>query len=417
MERLPTILSDVRAMAPRSFRRLSSAHTRALMLTLASLVFWSLWNAERKFDHPWGDMSAGTFTDHLSHMNAARLFPRVGCDLWRVPIAQQFRVLTDEELQRMPFDVQRGGSHTGGVYYVPGWPANKPLVIGWTDKTRMYPPGDMVLVAPIAALYHYTDLSLRGACRLLIGWYIVLAHVALFFFFLTFFESRAGGIEWLAAFLVYSNVMRYTLEGFYDAAAIAPLVLCARYLARRRGLAAAVAYCVAAFLHFRAFFLGPWALFAAWLMVRTKFWKGLGWRGALAMAVAIIFGLSALHAFWLDWPSLERVPPFSPIFLGNHTEDPAMVWNVKLILLVCAAALLWARAWLDVAVLTWLAAIMFLLREFTAWHLVIPMAWVGAPARPSYVRAIRLAFLLTVVALVFGDRFSPSWMVRLFAPG
>ena len=89
MERLPTILSDVRAMAPRSLRRLSSAHTRALMLTLASLVFWSLWNAERKFDHPWGDMSAGTFTDHLSHMNAARLFPRVGCDLWRVPIDER----------------------------------------------------------------------------------------------------------------------------------------------------------------------------------------------------------------------------------------------------------------------------------------------------------------------------------------
>jgi len=51
----------------------------------------------------------------------------------------------------------------------------------------MYPPGDMLLVAPIAALYHYTNLSFGGACHLLIGWFIVLAHSALFYFFLMLF--------------------------------------------------------------------------------------------------------------------------------------------------------------------------------------------------------------------------------------
>jgi hypothetical protein len=89
----------------------------------------------------------------------------------------------------------------------------------------MYPPGDMLLVAPIAALYHYTSLSLTGACRLLFGWFIILAHVALFFFFLNVFENPRSGLDWLVAFLVYSHVMYWTLEGFYDAAAIVPLVV------------------------------------------------------------------------------------------------------------------------------------------------------------------------------------------------
>jgi hypothetical protein len=418
MHWLRAMAGDVRAMRP--FLRLPplTAHQKALALTVVSVLVWSTWNTFRTFDHPWGDISAGRFTDHISHMNAARIFPRVGRDLWRVPIAEQFRPLSYEELQRMPADVQKGGSETGGVYFVPGWPEDKPLIMGWTRKTRMYPPGDMVLVAPIAALYHYTTLSLEGASRLLIAWYIVLAHVAFYFVFLAFFESRGSGIAWLAAFLIYSNVLHFTLEGFYDGVVIAPLLVCARYLDRRRGLAALLAYCVAAFLHFRAFFLAPWALYAGWLALRGRFGERAGrrsrWRGVLALAGAGLLGSASLYTFWLDLPSLKQVAPFNPIVLGNYLQNRAMIWNLEVVCLVCAIALLWARAWLDLVMLGWLTTIMFLLQEFTIWHLVIPMAWIPAPAGRSYVRAIRLAFLLTVVALVFGDWFVPSWMGRLY---
>jgi hypothetical protein len=415
MNSVRAMASDLRTMVPRRLARLPHAQKRALLLTLASLAFWTWWNAQREFGHPWGDISRGRFTDHISHMNAARLFPRVGLDLWRVPVGKLFRSLTDEEMARMPDDVQKGGSETGGVHYVPGWPSDKPLVIAWTDKTRMYPPGDMVLVAPIAVLYHYTSLSLESASRVLIGWYILLAHVALFFFFLAFYESRSGAIEWLAAFLVYSNVMHFTLEGFYDAVVIAPLVLCARYWTRRRGVAALLAYCVAAFLHFRAFFLAPWALVAAFTMVRTRFWQRLDWRAGLALATAGLLGAISLYTFWLDLPSLRQVPEFNPVVVGNYKQNLALIWNLKIVIAVCAVALLWSRAWLDVVMQAWLSAIIFLLREFAAWHLVIPMAWIAAPTKRNHVRAIRLAFLMTVLALVLGDWFSPSWMGRLYS--
>jgi hypothetical protein len=402
--------SSLRALVPRRLRRLPAAHKRALLLTLLSLAVWTLWNAERRFGHPWGDISRGRFTDHISHMNAARLFPREGLDLWRVPLAAKLRPLTHAELMRTPADVQLGGSETGGVYEVPGWPEDKPLVIAWTGKTRMYPPGDMVLVAPIAALYHYTDLSLSGACRLLVGWYIVLAHLALFFFFLAFFESRGGAIEWLAAFLVYATVMRFTLEGFYDAAAIVPLVLCVRYAARRHGVAALLAYCVAAFVHFRAFFLAPWALLAAWTCVRSRCWRHLGGRRWLALGAAAGFAACALYTFWLDWPSLRVAGEFNPIVLGHYKQNPDLIWTLEIVIVVCAVALLWARAWLDVVMLAWLSLTFFLLREFAGWHLVIPMAWLAAPAKPNHVRAIRLAFLMTVAALVLAEGFTPTWL-------
>jgi hypothetical protein len=411
--RLTRTRDDFAAMLPRRLRRLTSARRKALLLTVISCLGWSLWNGLRKYDHPWGDLSKGQFTDHFSHMNAARLFPRMGLDIWRVPIANRYRQLTHAELAATPRDVQSGGSGTGGVFFVPGWPADKPLTIGWSNKTRMYPPGDMLLVAPIAALYHYTSLSLSGACRMLIGWFIVLAHVALFFFFLNYYEGKHSGLDWLVAFLVYSHVMYWTLEGFYDAVAIVPLVVCARYLGRRRGLPAGVAYCVGALLHFRVFFQAPWAVWALGLTLRDRSLRRLRPRHFIAVAVALACASASLLAFWLDWESLRGVSVNNPLRLAISAHDKARAWNLKVVLGVCALAFIASRAWLDLVSLAWLGYIAFTLREFYYWHLLVSTAWIAAPATRPVVRAVRLAFVLTLVAILFRDPFAPEWLWML----
>ena len=72
---------------------------KALIVTLISLAAWMAWSATRRVAHPWADMSKGVYTDHFSHMNTTRVFPRIGRDLWRKSIAEQFRTLTDEEMK------------------------------------------------------------------------------------------------------------------------------------------------------------------------------------------------------------------------------------------------------------------------------------------------------------------------------
>jgi hypothetical protein len=404
---------DVAAMLPRRLRRLTSARRKALLLTVISCLGWSLWNGYRKYEHPWGDLSQGKFTDHFSHMNAARVFPRMGLAIWQVPIATRYRQLTPEELAATPRDVQQGGSLSGGVFYVPGWPQDKPLAVSWAQKTRMYPPGDMLLVAPIAALYHYTKLSLGGACRLLLGWFIILAHAALFFFFLNIFENPRSGLDWLVAFLVYSHVMYWTLEGFYDAVAIVPLVVCARYLARRQGLPAAVAFSVGALFHFRVFFHVPWALWSAGLMLRSRIWRNLRPRQHVAIAVAVACLATSLLVFWLDWESLRNVYINNPLRSAQTPHDRALAWSLKVVVVVCGLALLYSRAWLDLLSLAWLALVVFKLREFYYWHLLISTAWVAAPAGRPVVRAARLAFLMAAVAIIFDDPFAPDWLWML----
>jgi len=401
-------------MQPRWLRRLSTAQRKALACTLISLIPWSLWNGLREYDHPWGDLSAGLYSDHFSHMNAARVFPQVGLDIWRKPIAEQFRRLDSDELAAMPRDIRMGVNLAGGYFHVPDWPGPKPLAIGWSHKPRMYPPGDMLLVAPVALLYHYTGLSLSGACRLLLGLFIICAHAALFFFFLTYFEHQGSAIDWLACFLVYSTVMRWTLDGFYDAIAMVPLALCLRYLARNKGLAAVVAYCVAALLHFRVFFEAPWALWGAWLMIRGRFWRTLQISHVVAIAVAALCAAASLYAFSLVWGSFDTVLINNPIRYAAVLEDKPMVWSYRIVVLICLGAFIVHRAWFDVATLAWLALVTLSLREFYGWHMLISLSWLTAPSKRNAPRGIRVAFLMALMAVVFKDGFAPQWLWMLY---
>src|SRR4051812_46917425 len=102
---------------------------RALAFTLASWTLWSIFAVVHARAHAWADLDAGRFTDHFSHMNAARLFPRLGPEFWRKPAAELLPPLTAEEIAGLPDDVRQGGSYTGGLFRVDGWPAGKPVAM------------------------------------------------------------------------------------------------------------------------------------------------------------------------------------------------------------------------------------------------------------------------------------------------
>jgi len=392
---------------------------RILIATLISLCCWEAWEGLRVFPDSWGDLTGANYTDHFSHMNAARLFPRVGLDTWRVPVDKMFPRLTPEQLAREPADLRAGGSYSGGVFEVDGWPAGKPLATSWSNNPRNYPPGDMLLVSPVAAAYHDTDLSFAGANRLLLMLFLLYAHVALYAMFTSLLLPRTRtrtDDRWLArmqaltAAVVYVEVIHWTLEGFYDAAALAPLVLCARFVQQRRGLAAIVAFDVAAFIHFRTFFFAPWVIYALAMIVREQQWRQ--WRIVdwLALLVASALGAMSLGVFVILWPSLQNLPIHNYIHPGN---DPA--WAALLLLplfaigIAVAARALWkVRAWLDLAVLGWLTVMMLALHEAYPWHMLLAvMPWlcappsVTAPADAVRVHVVRLAVLVGSIAMVF----------------
>ncbi len=44
---------------------------------------------------------------------------------------------------------------------------------------------------------------------------------------------------------------------------------------------------------------------------------------------------------------------------------------------------------------------------------MIATSWIAAPAEKPVVRAIRMAFLLTLIAILFRDPMAPEWLWKL----
>jgi hypothetical protein len=272
--------SGVETRLPGGLRR-----RRALAVVLVSFAGWACWYVAHRNAHPFGDLSRGSFTDHFSHMNAARLFARVGADIWRRPIGEQGRPLSVGEASQLPADL-RPYANEAEMRWIEGWPASKPFFSSWVGFPRFYPPGDLLLVAPLSAAYHFTSLSFSAVNRLLILYFLLLAHVSLYFALRNFSLGRDAWLGPIGLFFVYTELIHWSLEGFYDVAMVGPLVLCAGFLVAKRGLAALLAYCAAAFIHFRALIFAPFAAYAVYLIFQERPWRYmvamLPWLGAAA---------------------------------------------------------------------------------------------------------------------------------------
>jgi hypothetical protein len=354
-------------------------------------------------------------------MNAARAFMRVGVDIYRRGPMLMYPPVSGEELASLPKDVQLGGSWTGGIYPMPGASPDKPWVTSWSGYPRPYPPGDLVLVAPVAYLYEQTSLSFSNTNRLLIMLFLIYTHIGLFFGtrMLLRDASLATPVLWIGASLVYLEAIHYTLEGFYDFAAAAPLFLCFEYLRARRGLAAAVAYSVAAAIHFRVLFLAPVSLYALSIFVRERQWRGFGPRQGLGVLAIAGLSFASLGTFWLVTPALRQmaVSNVANMWVQPITA-PAVLWLMTVILL-SSLVLLYARAYVDLAVLLFLGFAFLSLREAQPWHWVITAVWLIAPVfqvRPDgaeAVRASRLFMLAYVAGFVLRNPLWPQFWVPL----
>lgn len=400
-------------------RRLWSAHA-ALIVTITSLCLWSAWELGRPQTHPYGDLSRGSFTDHFSHLTTTRLFPLVGINIWTKPTRDFGRPLTDAETRRLPPDIPARGNNRE-VFAVDEWPIDKPLVASWTHLPRLHPPGDLVIIAPVALAYSVTSLSFTWANRLLILSFLICAHVSLFFYFQAWMRPRrASAVGFLTMLVVYGEVIHWTLEGFYEAAILAPLFLCAKWIYERRMLAAVVAYVVAATIHFRAFFFAPWLLYAAFSVLSDGHWRTWRARDAAAAFIAGILGATSLFVFALAWPTLKAMPvTYSPLSFAPGQPVPHALLAYVLVLGVVGAALVYARAWMDVAVLMWLTLMFVSLREAYEWDLITLLAWLGAPLdsppkRAALARDARLYFVLFCGAVLFRSTLAPVWIAKLF---
>lgn len=390
--------------------------SRASIFVACSATAWIVWALLRPVCHPYMDLTCGNYTDHFSHMNTARLFTEVGLDIWRRPLNEFGRPLDAEAIASFPDDVAVAAGN--GARAIPGWDPDKPFVSSWGHNPRFHPPGVLILVAPVAVVYHETSLSLEGANRLLIALFLAYAHLALLVFFKAIERLASGTIGLLGALLVYGEVLHFTLEGFYEAVVIGPLILSAMAVRRGDGLAGAAWFTLAAFLHFRALFFVPLVLYSLWVVLRGKQWRKWRPRSWTVAGVTVLGGFLTLGTFALLWPHLTKIPVNNPVNLTMLSERLDVTILYVGMFLLLALALARARALFDLGVLIWLFVMFTQLRETYGWDIVSMLAWIGMPiasAMPLLVRDVRLIAILFAGAFVFNYALIPSplWVSQL----
>lgn len=387
--------------------------TRALLLVALSFAGWGGWALSLRFLPLFGGVS-GRFSDAMSHMNAARLFTQCGTCLWRQPVEQFMRRYNLEEQRQLPEEIRALANPRFDVFVRPGWPLDKPLLLNWPFLPRPYPPGALVLAAPTALVYHFTSLSYAGATRLLNLSYLAYVHLGLFFLLRGWFSGTGRDTTFglLGALLLYNESVHWALEGFYDGAVLAPLVLCGHYLQQRRGLAALVCYCAAAFLHYRAYLFAPLALYALWLVLKEERprwpWGARQWS---ALAAIVVLGGASLYTFWLLSPWLARFPATNPLRDPNNPALARLLFTSAL----AAVPLLLARAWVDLALVGWITWMNSRIYQTMPWHVICLLMWLALPVwgtraeRFPLVRDVRLAFVVLLSVLVYNPGLLLVW--------
>jgi len=376
-------------------------------LTAASFAGFSAWEMTRKV-HPFGDLSNGFFTDHFSHMNDARHFPRAGLRHWTTPLAEMERRLTSAERAALPPDVV--DCPDGCLFHVDGWPAQKPMQQSWPLLTRFYPPGDLLLFAPIAALYHATPIRTATVNRLLIILCLAFAHLAIF----AILDRVDGPLGALCAILGASALVHWSLEGFYDASIVLPLLLCEACLAAGFGAPAFLAFGVAMLLHFRALYYVPWGLSAAVLIFRSR--ASLRSADRIEIAVGAVCLALSLGTFALALPGLLDYPmQMNPLFLRTAALDRTALLEAALLAVAAGAVFLWARSPLDAGLVAWLAMVLTQVRQNYSWYSMALVPWLCAPARKPAIRLARLAVFVFLAVRIHDDSLWPRWIAQVLA--
>ncbi|GMU59834.1 MAG: hypothetical protein AMXMBFR34_15970 [Myxococcaceae bacterium] len=372
-----------------------------------SLIGWTIYLVNQPRLHTLGDLSRGWYSDHYAHMNACRAFLFGGVDVWQTPIAQALAPLTPEERAALPPEIRGGGEQ----FRLPTSTARKPIAVSWSQLPRPYPPGDFVAVLPVALLYQWTDLEFRNATRLLVWFFVLYAHLAVLFFARAAWDSSPPAV--LATVLVYFEAIHWALEGFYDSIALVPLALFALFLSRRQWLLAVLAYSIAAFFHFRAFFFGPLALLPAWHLVQARAWKQ--WtRGQWLVAgvTALLSGL-ALWTFKTASAALSSFPLDNPVAWTGPWQSRVGLFSAAAI---CAGVFLYARAWRDLILAGWLLFMAVNLRQAFAWHALLLLPWLilrpaaADPTRQAVAEPARWAMVICLATLVFRNGLVPAWL-------
>jgi hypothetical protein len=395
---------------------------RALFWLLISYGFWGVLAT-----HVGGARAAlFDYTDHWSHYSQAILFLSHGFDAYRVPATHVCKTPSPAAVQRLP--PVRGCEWC----VTPGVSEERPLCINFQQLRNGFPPGVFLYSLPEVLLFEGTKLSLRAINLFSIFKYLAASHLLIWLLFKLVFEPPEGdrqadpGEGWLRYGLfglLYLEVLKWTLAGFYDPLAVAAIFLAVWQLRERHGANALLAMSAAIFLHFRALWFVPLFAFAAWRAFENREWKSGGGRFYAKLAASAVMSGLTLYAFVLLYPGLTDFLHNNPAFFMNLSATNTASWDLLIPIAPVLLYLAWSRQWTFLACAAWQLFTITRTFEIHEWHFLhlLPIFAVARlEGKRGSMVAAAILYLTEAIVIFFNEVPLPGWhltnLIHLWQP-
>lgn len=386
--------------------RMRGPRTKVVVILALSFLLLSTWIV-RHGAFPNGAWAPGS-SDHYSHWSSAILFYHRGAEIYRKPL--------DKVCPSVAAEGVYTAVATGDVCNITERAGLRPLVTNWRQFPRPYPPGWLLWHAPAAFLYEHTTVSFHALNRLVVIQDLFAAHLAIFALasLLLLGPRRAHpatlAMRLLVVSLGASELIRWSMLGYYDVAAVACMLFGVMALRSRRDLGAAAWLTAALFLHYRAIWVALPLL--AWTAFRVDDRRRL-------LPLLLPLGLTAV-ALFLVWGSLRSFPLTNPVLHFRFDKRNPEHWNVAVPIVVALVVLLYNRAYLLLGILGFHFYVISRTPQVQPWHALslLPLiAFAAIHTRRRHAEEVAVtAIVLVECRQVFDVVPLPgAWLAALFA--
>lgn len=399
--------------APARLSRTARRWVALIAIMTASFVILGTW-IWRNGSHPNGAWAPGS-SDHYSHWSSTILFRHRGLDIYRLPAAD---VCPPAPAYGVYALVAKGDTCN-----IPERVGMRPLVTNWRQFPRPYPPGWLLYHAPIALLHEATTLEFETLNRLIIIQYLFFAHLLIGALAAALLFPRRGerapdhaaaALRTFVVAVAASEIVRWTMLGYYDGVAVLCSVLGVVALGRRRDVDALFWLSAGVFLHFRALWLLPLLGFAGLRALRSG---ELREHRAKVVAAGAMLAAAAV-AFLLVRPALAGFPRTNPIFHALFDRHMPERWDFFLPLAVASFVLLRARAALLFVALAFQLFVVWRTPQIQPWHALsmLPLLVLARFERHRAAEVAAFAVFLVECRQVFDVAPLPGiWAAALFS--
>jgi hypothetical protein len=376
-----------------------------LAIVTVSFLLLATW-VVRHGAYPNGAWAPGS-SDHYSHWSSTILFYHRGAEVYRKPLYLVCPPVAAEGVYT--------AVAAGDVCNIPEREGQRPLVTNWRQFPRPYPPGWLVWHAPAAFLYENTSISFHALNRLVVIQDLFAAHLAIFALAALLLvgprraHPAALAMRALVVALGASELIRWSMLGYYDVAAVACMLFGVIAIRDRRELAAAAWLTGALFLHYRAIWVA--APLLAWTALRVEERKRL-------LPLLIPLSLTAV-ALLLVWGSLRSFPLTNPVLHFRFDRKNPEHWNLAVPIAVALAVLVYSRAYLLLGIVAFHFYVIMRTPQVQPWHALslLPLiAFAAIHGRRHAEEVAVTAIVLVECRQVFDVVPLPgAWLAALFA--